>query len=45
VGEVFDVAPTRREVVVDHVEMWRVTDGTIVERAAALALVVSSNAR
>ena len=31
VGEVFGVAPTGREVTVQHVEMWRVTDGKIVE--------------
>ena len=31
VGEVFGVAPTGREVTVEHVEMWRVTDGMIVE--------------
>lgn len=31
VGEVLGVAATGREVVIDHVEMWRVTDGKIVE--------------
>ena len=31
VGEVMGVAATGREVVVDHVEMWRVADGKIVE--------------
>ena len=31
VGEIFGVAPTGREVVIDHVEMWRVVDGKIVE--------------
>ena len=31
VGEVFGVAPTGRVVTVDHVEMWRVEDGKIVE--------------
>ena len=31
VGAVFGVAPTGREVTVEHVEMWRVTDGLIVE--------------
>jgi len=31
VGEIFGVAPTGREVVVDHVEMWRVADGKIAE--------------
>jgi ketosteroid isomerase-like protein len=36
VGEVFGVAPTGREVVVDHVEMWRVTDGKIVEHWGGL---------
>ena len=30
-GEVFGVPPTGREVTVEHVEMWRVTDGKIVE--------------
>jgi ketosteroid isomerase-like protein len=36
VGEAFGVAPTGREVVVDHVEMWRVTDGKIVEHWGGL---------
>ena len=31
VGELFGVAPTGREVTCDHVEMWRVIDGKIVE--------------
>ncbi|HYD10536.1 MAG TPA: ester cyclase [Acidimicrobiales bacterium] len=31
VGEVLGVPATGREVVVDHVEMWRVADGKIVE--------------
>jgi predicted SnoaL-like aldol condensation-catalyzing enzyme len=31
VGEIFGVAPTNREVEIDHVEMWRVADGKIVE--------------
>jgi len=31
VGEVFGVPATDREVTVDHVEMWRVRDGKIVE--------------
>ena len=31
VGEVLGVAPTGRIVEVDHVEMWRVRDGKIVE--------------
>ena len=31
VGEIFGVPATEREVVCDHVEMWRVTDGKIVE--------------
>jgi predicted ester cyclase len=31
VGELLGVPPTGREVVVDHVEMWRVRDGKIVE--------------
>jgi ketosteroid isomerase-like protein len=36
VGEVFGVAPTGREAVVDHVEMWRVADGKIVEHWGGL---------
>jgi hypothetical protein len=31
VGEMFGVAPTQRVVTVDHVEMWRVENGKIVE--------------
>jgi len=31
VGEVFGVQPTGRVVTVEHVEMWRVTSGKIVE--------------
>src|SRR3954454_3607478 len=30
VGELFGVPATNREVEIDHVEMWRVTDGKIV---------------
>ena len=30
-GEVFGLAATQREVTCEHVEMWRVTDGKIVE--------------
>jgi predicted ester cyclase len=30
-GEVFGVPPTGREVVIEHVEMWRVENGRIVE--------------
>jgi predicted ester cyclase len=36
VGEVFGVAATGRVVTVDHVEMWRVTDGKIVEHWGGL---------
>jgi predicted ester cyclase len=36
VGEVFGVAPTGREVVVEHVEMWRVDNGKIVEHWGGL---------
>jgi predicted ester cyclase len=36
VGELFGVAPTGREATVDHVEMWRVTDGKIVEHWGGL---------
>jgi predicted SnoaL-like aldol condensation-catalyzing enzyme len=36
VGEVFGLAPTGREVTVEHVEMWRVTDGKIVEHWGGL---------
>jgi hypothetical protein len=35
-GEVFGLAPTGREVIVDHVEMWRVEDGKIVEHWGGL---------
>lgn len=31
VGEVYGVAPTNKIVEVDHVEMWRVEDGKIIE--------------
>jgi len=31
VGEVLGVPPTGREVTIEHVEMWRVRDGKIVE--------------
>jgi predicted ester cyclase len=36
VGEVLGVPATGREVVVDHVEMWRVADGKIVEHWGGL---------
>lgn len=36
VGELFGVAPTGRVVTVDHVEMWRVADGKIVEHWGGL---------
>lgn len=36
VGEVFGIAPTERDVVCEHVEMWRVTDGKIVEHWGGL---------
>jgi predicted ester cyclase len=36
VGEIFGVAPTGREVVVDHVEMWRVDNGKIVDHWGGL---------
>ena len=36
VGEVLGVAPTGRVVTVDHVEMWRVVDGKIVEHWGGL---------
>ena len=36
VGELFGVAPTGRVVTVDHVEMWRVEDGKIVEHWGGL---------
>jgi ketosteroid isomerase-like protein len=36
VGEAFGVPATGREVTVDHVEMWRVTDGKIVEHWGGL---------
>ena len=36
VGELFGVAPTGRVVTVDHVEMWRVADGRIVEHWGGL---------
>lgn len=31
VGEAYGIAPAGREVEVDHVEMWRVEDGKIIE--------------
>ncbi|CAA9246770.1 MAG: hypothetical protein AVDCRST_MAG50-2036 [uncultured Acidimicrobiales bacterium] len=36
VGELFGVAASDRVVTVDHVEMWRVTDGKIVEHWGGL---------
>jgi predicted ester cyclase len=36
VGEAFGVPPTGRVVTVDHVEMWRVLDGKIVEHWGGL---------
>ena len=39
VGEVFGVAPTGREATIDHVEMWRVTDGKIVEHWGGIGAV------
>ena len=36
VGELFGVAPTGRVVTVDHIEMWRVADGKIVEHWGGL---------
>jgi predicted SnoaL-like aldol condensation-catalyzing enzyme len=36
VGEIFGVAPTGREVTVQHVEMWRVDGGKIVEHWGGL---------
>jgi predicted ester cyclase len=36
VGEVFGVAATGREVTAEHVEMWRVTNGKIVEHWGGL---------
>ena len=36
VGELFGVPPTGRVVTVDHVEMWRVEDGKIVEHWGGL---------
>ena len=36
VGPLFGVAPTGRVVTVDHVEMWRVADGKIVEHWGGL---------
>jgi predicted ester cyclase len=36
VGEAFGVSPTDRVVTTDHVEMWRVTDGKIVEHWGGL---------
>ena len=38
VGEVMGVAPTGREVTVEHVEMWRVRDGLIVEHWGGLGV-------
>ena len=36
VGEIFGVPATQRVVTVDHVEMWRVTNGKIVEHWGGL---------
>ncbi|MEY2433154.1 MAG: hypothetical protein QOC92_2879 [Acidimicrobiaceae bacterium] len=36
VGEIFGIAPTGREATVQHVEMWRVKDGKIVEHWGGL---------
>ena len=36
VGEIFGIAPTGREVTVQHVEMWRVDGGKIVEHWGGL---------
>lgn len=36
VGEMFGVAPTGRVVTVDHVEMWRVENGKIIEHWGGL---------
>jgi predicted SnoaL-like aldol condensation-catalyzing enzyme len=36
VGEVFGIPPTDRVVTTEHVEMWRVTDGKIVEHWGGL---------
>ncbi|MEY2448009.1 MAG: hypothetical protein QOH79_1485 [Acidimicrobiaceae bacterium] len=36
VGEIFGVAPTGREVTVQHVEMWRIDGGKIVEHWGGL---------
>jgi len=36
VGEIFGLEPTGRETLVDHVEMWRVRDGKIVEHWGGL---------
>lgn len=36
VGEMFGIPPTGRVVTVDHVEMWRVADGKIVEHWGGL---------
>jgi predicted ester cyclase len=36
VGELFGVPATQREVICEHVEMWRVTDGKIVEHWGGL---------
>lgn len=36
VGEVFGIPPTGRVVTVDHVEMWRVAEGKIVEHWGGL---------
>ena len=36
VGELFGVPPTNREVIVNHIEMWRVDGGKIVEHWGGL---------
>lgn len=36
VAESFGLAPTGREATIDHVEMWRVEDGKIVEHWGGL---------
>ena len=36
VGELFGVAPTDRVVTVDHVEMWRVENGKIIEHGGGI---------
>lgn len=36
VGEIFGIAPTGREVITQHVEMWRIDGGKIVEHWGGL---------